>query len=43
MSQFDELRRTEFAALNDGGIFLNSASIGPLPARSVAVLAATPS
>lgn len=36
----DELRRIEFAALNDGGIFLNSASIGPLPARSVAVLAA---
>jgi cysteine desulfurase / selenocysteine lyase len=40
MSQFDELRRTEFAALNDGGIFLNSASIGPMPARTVAVLAA---
>jgi cysteine desulfurase/selenocysteine lyase len=35
-----ELRRTEFAALNDGGIFLNSASIGPLPSRSVAALAA---
>lgn len=40
MSQFDDLRRTEFAALNDGGIFLNSASIGPTPARSVAILAA---
>jgi cysteine desulfurase/selenocysteine lyase len=36
----DEIRRIEFGALNDGGIFLNSASIGPLPARSVAVLAA---
>ena len=36
---FDELRQTEFSALN-GGIFLNSASIGPLPARSVAALAA---
>ncbi|MES2304448.1 MAG: aminotransferase class V-fold PLP-dependent enzyme [Gemmatimonadota bacterium] len=38
--QLDELRRIEFGALNDGGIFLNSASIGPLPARSVAVLGA---
>ncbi|HEY8062697.1 MAG TPA: hypothetical protein VID74_07860, partial [Gemmatimonadales bacterium] len=37
---FDRLRETEFAALNDGGIYLNSASIGPLPARSVAALAA---
>ena len=37
---FAELRRTEFAALNDGGIFLNSASIGPLPSRSVAALGA---
>ncbi|HEY4099428.1 MAG TPA: aminotransferase class V-fold PLP-dependent enzyme [Gemmatimonadales bacterium] len=37
---FDDLRRDEFGALNDGGIFLNSASIGPLPARSVAALAA---
>ncbi len=36
---FDQLRRTEFSALNDNGIYLNSASIGPLPARSVAVLA----
>ena len=35
----DELRRTEFAALDGGGIFLNSASIGPLPARSVRALA----
>ncbi|MES2125592.1 MAG: aminotransferase class V-fold PLP-dependent enzyme [Gemmatimonadota bacterium] len=34
------LRRNEFAALDDGGIFLNSASVGPMPARSVAVLAA---
>jgi selenocysteine lyase/cysteine desulfurase len=40
VSAFGELRRTEFAALNDGGIFLNSASIGPMPARSVAILAA---
>ncbi len=40
MKQLDDLRRTEFAALNDGGIFLNSASVGPMPARSVAVLAA---
>ena len=35
------LRQTEFAALDDGGVFLNSASIGPMPARSVAVLGAT--
>lgn len=34
------LRHTEFGALNDGGIFLNSASVGPMPARSVAILAA---
>jgi cysteine desulfurase / selenocysteine lyase len=40
MTDFAELRRTEFAALNDGGIFLNSASVGPLPSRSVAALAA---
>jgi selenocysteine lyase/cysteine desulfurase len=33
-----ELRNTEFAALNGNGVYLNSASIGPLPARSVAVL-----
>lgn len=38
--QFEELRRIEFGALNDGGVFLNSASIGPLPARSVALLGA---
>ncbi|MEP6591149.1 MAG: aminotransferase class V-fold PLP-dependent enzyme [Gemmatimonadota bacterium] len=38
--EFAELRRTEFSALDDGGIFLNSASVGPMPARSVAVLAA---
>lgn len=36
----DEIRRTEFAALDGSGIFLNSASIGPLPARSIAALAA---
>ncbi|MGH7584006.1 MAG: aminotransferase class V-fold PLP-dependent enzyme [Gemmatimonadales bacterium] len=36
----DDLRRTEFAALDGGGIFLNSASIGPLPSRSIAALAA---
>ena len=38
--ELHELRATEFAALNDGGIFLNSASVGPMPARSVAILAA---
>jgi selenocysteine lyase/cysteine desulfurase len=37
---FDQLRHTEFSALNDGSIYLNSASVGPLPARSVAALAA---
>ena len=36
---FDQLRRDEFSALDDGTVFLNSASIGPLPARSVAALA----
>ncbi len=36
----DDLRTTEFSGLNDGSVFLNSASIGPLPARSVAALAA---
>lgn len=40
MSGFEELRRTEFAALDGQGIFLNSASVGPMPSRSVAVLAA---
>ena len=40
MSRFEELRRTEFAALDGQGIFLNSASVGPMPSRSVAVLAA---
>ena len=40
MSRFEELRRTEFAALDGQGIYLNSASIGPMPARSVALLAA---
>jgi cysteine desulfurase/selenocysteine lyase len=33
------LRNTEFAALDGRGIFLNSASVGPLPACSVKVLA----
>ncbi len=32
------LRHTEFAALDGAGIFLNSASIGPLPARTLAVV-----
>jgi selenocysteine lyase/cysteine desulfurase len=40
MTDFDELRRSEFSALDGGGIYLNAASTGPLPARSVAVLAA---
>ncbi len=40
MAEIDDLRRMEFAALSDRGIFLNSASVGPMPARSVAVLAA---
>ena len=40
MSRFDELRHAEFAALDGQGIYLNSASIGPMPSRSVAVLAA---
>ncbi len=35
---FEHLRRTEFSAIDDGGVFLNSASIGPLPASAVAVL-----
>lgn len=34
-----DVRHTEFAALDDRGIYLNSASIGPVPARSVAALA----
>ncbi len=37
---FSDLRRTEFAALDNSGTFLNAASVGPLPARSVAALAA---
>lgn len=37
---FAALRRAEFSALDDGGIFLNSASVGPMPSRSVALLAA---
>ena len=40
MNRFDELRHAEFAALDGQGIYLNSASIGPMPSRSVAVLAA---
>jgi len=40
VSRFEELRRTEFAALDGQGVYLNSASIGPMPARSVALLAA---
>ncbi|MBK6493895.1 MAG: aminotransferase class V-fold PLP-dependent enzyme [Gemmatimonadetes bacterium] len=40
MSRFEELRHAEFAALDGQGIYLNSASIGPMPSRSVAVLAA---
>jgi len=33
------LRQTEFSALDGAGIFLNSASIGPMPASALAVLA----
>lgn len=40
MSRLEAVRRTEFAALEGQGIYLNSASIGPMPARSVAILAA---
>jgi cysteine desulfurase/selenocysteine lyase len=36
----DDLRQREFAALAGHGIFLNSASVGPLPASSVAALGA---
>ncbi|MEO8480114.1 MAG: aminotransferase class V-fold PLP-dependent enzyme [Gemmatimonadota bacterium] len=32
------LRQTEFSALDGAGIFLNSASIGPMPASALAVL-----
>ena len=39
MTDFTTLRRDEFAALDERGIYLNSASIGPLPARSVQALA----
>ena len=39
-STFADLRREQFHALDDGTVYLNSASIGPLPARSVAALAA---
>ncbi len=34
----ESLRHTEFAALDGAGIFLNSASIGPMPASALAVL-----
>src|SRR5262245_20983610 len=34
------MRANEFADVEQSGIYLNSASIGPLPARSVAALAA---
>jgi selenocysteine lyase/cysteine desulfurase len=40
MSRVIDIRRTEFAALDGQGTYLNSASIGPMPSRSVAVLAA---
>jgi len=40
MTDWDAVRREEFAALDGHGIYLNAASIGPLPARSVAILAA---
>ncbi len=40
MSRFEELRRTEFSALDGQGIYLNCASIGPMPSRAVAVQAA---
>lgn len=36
----EELRRTEFAALDGQGVYLNSAAIGPMPSRAVAVLGA---
>lgn len=32
------LRQTEFAALGGAGVFLNSASVGPMPASALAVL-----
>lgn len=38
MTDFDELRRREFGALDGEGIFLNAASVGPMPARSIRVL-----
>lgn len=38
MTDMAVLRTTEFAALNGTGIFLNSASIGPMPARALAVV-----
>ncbi len=40
MTDFDDLRRTEFAALDGGGVYLNAASTGPVPSRSQAVLSA---
>lgn len=36
--ELDEVRRTEFAALGGRGVYLNSASVGPMPARALAVL-----
>ncbi len=38
-STLANLRHAEFGALDDGTVYLNSASIGPLPARSIAALA----
>jgi selenocysteine lyase/cysteine desulfurase len=40
VARFEPLRRSEFAALDGQGIYLNSASVGPMPSRSVAVLGA---
>lgn len=40
MGIFEDLRQAEFSALNDGSVYLNSASTGPMPSRSQAILAA---
>jgi selenocysteine lyase/cysteine desulfurase len=40
VNDFADLRRAEFGALEGGGVYLNSASIGPVPSRALAVLAA---
>lgn len=40
MSRFEELRRTEFSSLDGQGVYLNCASIGPMPSRAIAVQAA---